>query len=66
MEKIIPWSELTPMERTKALHQYYSIREEEAYAEGKIYDEDIETVKGLLQCCRIFVDREKDTLWVCI
>jgi hypothetical protein len=66
MEKIIPWGELTPTEKMRALNQYYSIREEEAYAEGEVYDEDIETVKGLLQCCRIFVDREKDTLWVCI
>lgn len=66
MEKIIPWGELTPMERMKALHQYYSIREEEYLAEGEIYDEDIETVKGLLQECNIYVDREKDTLWVCI
>ena len=66
MEKIIPWEELTPMERTIALHQYYAIREEEYLAEGEIYDEDIETVKGLLQECRIYVDREKDTLWVCI
>ena len=66
MEKIIPWGELTPMERTKALHQYYSIREEEYLAEGEIYDEDIETVTGLLQECNIYVDRDKDTLWVCI
>jgi hypothetical protein len=66
VEKIIPWGELTPMERTRALHQYYAIREEEYLAEGEIYDEDIETVKGLLQECNIYVDRDKNTLWVCI
>lgn len=66
MEKIIPWGELTPMERTRALYQYYAIREEEYLAEGEIYDEDIETVKGLLQECNIYVDRDKNTLWVCI
>ena len=64
MEKIIPWSDLTPSERIKAIDQYYSIRQAEAEAEGKTYDEKYTVVRELVQECRIYVDRDKGTVFV--